>query len=98
MDREDKPASSTSEPQKKRELKSRWEGSHSPFGIIWQVAAETGWSMYYIKWKINYQTLLMKADVPRYIEDSKADETGKAGEESQRHRGTALEFFQSQLR
>ena len=56
------------EPQEKRELRTVYEPSHSPFGIIWQIASATGWSVHYILWKVNYQTLsLMLADAPRYV-------------------------------
>lgn len=41
-------------------------GSHSPFGIVWQIATATGWSVRYILWGVNYQTLrMMLADAPR---------------------------------
>ena len=42
--------------RKKGELKSRYEGSHSPFGFVWQIASATGWSVDYILNKVNYQT------------------------------------------
>ena len=47
------------EPKKEGELKSRYEGSHSPFGFVWQIASATGWSVDYILNKVNYQTLIM---------------------------------------
>jgi acid phosphatase family membrane protein YuiD len=48
------------------------EGSHSPFGVIWQIATATGWSMHYILWKVNYQTLvMMSADAVRYVSAKK---------------------------
>lgn len=48
------------------------EGSHSPFGLIWQIAAETGWSKDYIMWKIPYPVLLlMMQDAPRWVEGKK---------------------------
>ncbi|MFA6729073.1 MAG: hypothetical protein WCS17_12795 [Prevotella sp.] len=47
------------------------EGSHSPFGVVWQVASATGWSLHYIMWKIPYVTLLlMMQDSPRWVDDS----------------------------
>ncbi len=47
------------------------EPSHSPFGFIWQIATETGWSVDYILHKVNYQTLLlMMMDAPRYVKRS----------------------------
>lgn len=37
---------------------------------MWQIASATGWSVHYILWKINYQTLrIMLADAPRYVKD-----------------------------
>lgn len=55
------------EPKKEGELKSRYEGSHSPFGFVWQIASATGWSVDYILNKVNYQTLIMMlSDAPRY--------------------------------
>lgn len=45
------------------------EGSHSPFGLIWQIAAETGWSTKTIMWEIPYPTLLlMMQDAPRWVD------------------------------
>jgi hypothetical protein len=44
------------------------EGPHSPFGSLWQIASATGWSLHYIKWRVDYLTLrLMLLDQPRYI-------------------------------
>ncbi len=64
-----------------------YEPSHSPFGIIWQIASATGWSVHYILWKVNYQTLsLMLADAPRYV---------TAAEPKKQ---TTEEFFQSRLK
>lgn len=60
------------EPTNEGELKSRYRGSHSPFGFIWQVADATGWSVDYILNKVNYQTLIMMlSDAPRYVGDKK---------------------------
>ncbi|WP_459188663.1 hypothetical protein ACGE0T_00740 [Parabacteroides sp. APC149_11_2_Y6] len=51
-------------------VKGHVEGSHSPFGLIYQIAKDTGWSMEYIK-KIPYPTLVMMlADAPRYVSSS----------------------------
>ena len=48
-------------------VKSTIEGSHSLFGLIYQVAKDTGWSIEYIM-KIPYATLtMMLADAPRYV-------------------------------
>jgi hypothetical protein len=44
------------------------EGSHSPFGFVWQVATQTGWSVYRIMWRTPYAMLLMMmSDAPRYF-------------------------------
>lgn len=57
---------------KKEELKTQYEGSHSLFGIVWQIAAATGWSVKYILWGVNYQALrIMLADAPRYVKKKK---------------------------
>lgn len=46
------------------------DGSHSPFGFIWQVATATGWSVDYILWGLPYASLqLMLADSPRMVEE-----------------------------
>lgn len=71
------------EPSEEGELKL--DGSHSPFGFVWQIAAETGWSVRYILWGVNVQTLLMMlADAPRYrrkvdTNDSQSDEDKELG-------------------
>lgn len=49
------------------------EGSHSPFGLIYQIAKDTGWSVEYIL-GLPYVTLvLMMADAPRYVSGKKRD-------------------------
>lgn len=57
------------EPKKKEgELRTEYEGSHSLFGFVWQVASATGWSVDYILDGVNYQTLIMMlSDAPRYV-------------------------------
>nr|WP_302830029.1 hypothetical protein [uncultured Bacteroides sp.] len=51
-----------------RELKGYTEAPHSPFGLVWQVATATGWSIDYILWKVPYPMLLLMAkDAPRYV-------------------------------
>ena len=48
-------------------VKGHIEGSHSPFGLIYQIAKDTGWSIEYVM-KIPYSTLtMMLADAPRYV-------------------------------
>ena len=53
---------------RKGELRTVYESSHSPFGIVWQIASATGWTLHYILWKVNFQTLaMMLADAPHYV-------------------------------
>ncbi|MCC8146915.1 MAG: hypothetical protein LIO93_10890 [Bacteroidales bacterium] len=72
------------------------EGSHSPFGFIWQVATATGWSHQRILWKIPYPTLLlMLKDAPQYKSDSKNNKNiNRRNTRGQ----SALDFFQTQLK
>ena len=80
---------------KEGELKSRWEGSHSPFGFIWSIASATGWSVDYILHGVNYQTLmLMIADAPRYVDVKTKQENQSAEDEA----SDIVGFFQSQLK
>jgi len=45
------------------------EPTHSPFGLIGQIARDTGWSVNYIMRGVNYPCLmLMWSDVSRYVE------------------------------
>lgn len=84
------------EPSSDGELKSGYEGSHSPFGFIWQVADATGWSVDYILNKVNYQTLIMMlSDAPRYVKNhsNKTKTTRTAEEEGNDIAG----FFRSKL-
>ena len=38
-------------------------GMHSPWGILYQIIKETGWSLHYVLWKVNRTNLmLMMAD------------------------------------
>lgn len=51
------------------------DGLHSPFGMIWSIAAQTGWSVDYILWGISWAALqIMMADAPRYTMGSKKKE------------------------
>ena len=86
------------EPKKEGELKSRYEGSHSPFGFVWQIASATGWSVDYILNKVNYQTLIMMlSDAPRYVRD-KSGSSGPADERSAEDEADGIVgFFQSKL-
>ena len=84
-----------SEPRKEGELKTVYEQSHSPFGFIWQIASETGWSVDYILHKVNYQTLLMMMmDAPRYVKKS-PDESNALSEEEEEEQ--MFNYFQSQF-
>lgn len=68
LDRADKSAKANAEPRKQEELTSRYEGSHSLFGVIWQVVTSAGWTPNYILWRIPYALLmLMLKDAPHFI-------------------------------
>lgn len=70
-----------------RELKNRMEGSHSPFGLIWQIANATGWSVRYIMWGIPYPALmLMLMDAPKYV---------KGGKRKNQKKVNAVDYFQT---
>jgi len=85
-----------SEPEGERELRSRYEGSHSPFGFVWQIASATGWSVDYILHGVNYQTLIMMlSDAPRY---KRAKSGGKVnGESAEDEAKEIIGFYQSKL-
>lgn len=69
------------------------ESSHSPFGVLWQVVAATGWSVKYVMWKINYQTLIMMiADQPRWLNGKQAKEADRL-----RNKKSVIQHFQSKL-
>ncbi|MGP1436279.1 MAG: hypothetical protein ACTTKN_06585 [Phocaeicola sp.] len=60
---------------------------------MWQIAAATGWSVKYILWGVNYQTLrMMLADAPHY--DMDKDKKHPAGKKSPK---SLAGFFQSRL-
>lgn len=81
------------EPHKEGELKTHWEGSHSPFGFIWQVASATGWSVEYILNKVNWQTLIMMlSDAPRYVSSKK-----KGNQSAEEEASDIVGYFQSRL-
>lgn len=70
----DEPDVAQPEPKKKieRELKGYTEPAHSPFGLIGQIARDTGWSMKYIMAGVNYPALmLMWQDYPRHVDGRK---------------------------
>ncbi|MCC8143840.1 MAG: hypothetical protein LUD02_02625 [Tannerellaceae bacterium] len=47
------------------------EGSHSHFGLIYQIAKDTGWSVEYIMGLPYAMLVTMLADAPRYISKPK---------------------------
>lgn len=73
-----------------------YEGSHSPFGFVWQVASATGWSVDYILNGVNYQTLIMMlSDAPHYVRRKKDGDDGKSAEDEANE---IVGFFQSKLK
>lgn len=65
--------SAKAEPKRKEELTSRYEGSHSLLGVIWQIATATGWTVHYIQWRVSYALLMtMMADAPHYVSEEEA--------------------------
>ena len=79
---------------RKGELRTVYESSHSPFGIVWQIASATGWTLHYILWKVNFQTLaMMLADAPHY-ETLPAKRTGVTSPEES---PDTAQLFQSKL-
>lgn len=68
-----------SEPERERKRneelkKGHTEPSHSLFGVIGQIATETGWSLDYILDKVNVVTLQMiLADMPHWVSPQKPD-------------------------
>mgnify|MGYP000772672651 FL=1 len=68
-----------SEPERERKRqeelkKGHTEPSHSLFGVVGQIATETGWSIDYILDKVNVVTLqLMMADMPHWVSPKKPD-------------------------
>lgn len=97
---EDESDEAETEPTGEGELKSRYRGSHSPFGFIWQVADATGWSVDYILNKVNYQTLIMMlSDAPRYKGGHKASQSNKtAGATAEDDAREVEGFFRSNLK
>lgn len=70
-----------SESERKRELKGRTEGLHSPWGTIWSIASATGWTVDYILWGISWPNVqMMIADAPRYTTEPKKKEITTAEE------------------
>jgi hypothetical protein len=75
------------------------EGSHSPFGFIYQIASATGWSIHHILWKIPYPTLLlMMSDAPHYVSADEMKKENTPGKGKVQKKGqNALDFFQTKL-
>lgn len=97
ISRDSEPDAPASEPEKEGgELKSQWEGSHSPFGFLWQIASATGWTVDYILNGVNYQTLIMMlSDAPRYVD--KNDKNKKENQTAEEEANEIVGFFQSKL-
>lgn len=100
LDSAGEPDDSETEPGKEGELRTRYEGSHSPFGFVWQIASATGWSVDYILDGVNYQTLiLMLSDAPRYVRQKR--DSGKCDSHPERsaedEANDIVGFFQSKL-
>ena len=88
----DKSASTKVEPKEPKELKSRYEGSHSLMGVMWQVESATGWTPHYVLWKINYPLLMTSlADAPRMVDETEKTELSKSKTES------TFKIFQTKL-
>ncbi|MCE9106564.1 hypothetical protein [Bacteroides pyogenes] len=70
------------------------EGSHSPFGFIWQIASATGWSVHYILWELPYPTLLlMLSDAPRWVKSGRNKKrVGVPGRDARCASDTAAQF------
>ena len=78
----------------------RYERSHSLFGMLWQVVQATGWSLDYVLWGVNWETLVMMlADAPRYVKEKRRG-GGMAGRKAggKRTAEEILELFQTQLK
>lgn len=88
-----KSAKANAEPQPK-ELTSRYEGSHSLAGVMWQIETATGWSAHYVLWRINYPLLMTKmADAPRMV-DAPTEEQQKPKSKTE----STLKIFQTMLK
>lgn len=88
-----KSAKANAEPQPK-ELTSRYEGSHSLAGVMWQIETATGRSAHYVLWRINYPLLMTKmADAPRMV-DAPTEEQQKPKSKTE----STLKIFQTMLK
>ena len=63
--------SDQSEPEESGELK----GLNSPWGVLWNIQKETGWTDKYLLWEIPWINIRMKlADAPYYSNSTKSKE------------------------
>lgn len=86
------------EPRKEGELRTEYEGSHSLFGFVWQVASATGWSVRHILDGVNYQTLIMMlSDAPRYVRRKVKNGQDMSAKSAEDEAGEIAGFFQSKL-
>lgn len=87
------------EPKKDGELRTEYEGSHSLFGFVWQIASNTGWSVRYILDGVNYQALIMMlSDAPRYVRRKTKGTDGSSSAVSAEDEANEIEgFFRSKL-
>lgn len=98
ISRADESDEAEDEPKEEGELKSRYEGSHSLFGFVWQIASATGWSVDYILNKVNYQTLIMMlSDAPRYIREKSGTPENKVAKTAEEEASEIVGFYQSKL-
>lgn len=73
--------SDDTEPEPHTEEELRHESAHSLFGMIFQLASITGWTVEYIRDRISWQMLvLMLEDAPRYVKREKKGGAEPTGE------------------
>ena len=48
-----------------------YEGSHSPFGMIYQIARDAGWTVEYVLQQPYARLMMMLHDAPRYVTEDK---------------------------
>ena len=68
--------------------------------MLWQVAQATGWSVDYMLWSVNWETLsMMLADAPRYVKvRGEGKKPGAPGTKKKRTAEEILEMFQTRLK
>lgn len=65
---------------------------------MWQIADATGWSVRYILYGVNYQTLIMMmSDAPRYV-SGKRGQTDRANKTAEDEASDIANFFRSRLK